>query len=714
MSEVELLQRRLDRERRARKEAEALLEQKSYALYCTNEALRHSRDAIVVAKEYTDNILRSMSNALMVVSPDGRIQSVNPATCALLGYDEPELVGQPVARVFAEPIAAGSRQAPGLAEVVHHGAVCNLEQAYRAKNGQTIPVLFSGAVVRDSHGTLQGLVCVAQDVTERKQAEALRRAKEAAEAANLAKSAFLATMSHEIRTPMNGVIGMTGLLLETALTPEQREYAETVRRSGEGLLALINDILDFSKIEAGKLDLETLDFALRPAIEDVLELLAETADSKGLELACLVHADVPRWVAGDPGRLRQILTNLVGNAVKFTDTGEVVVRATLAAETADDALVRFDVTDTGVGIPEEAQHRLFQAFSQADSSTTRKYGGTGLGLAISKRLVALMGGTIGVESTPGQGSTFWFTVRLPKRPAPPDATGAPLSTLRGLRVLCVEDSATHRAVLAAHLTAWGLQVECVADGSQALARLRAAHHETRPYALVLLDHRMPGMDGIMVARAITADPVLHTTPLVLLSSVGHRLHGADARQAGLAAVVTKPVRQAHLYDCLAAVMGATAAPRAASPAPPHGLPAVPPVRARVLVAEDNVVNQKVAVRLLEKLGCRVDVVANGREALQALARIAYDLIFMDCQMPEMDGYAATAAMRQREAATGRRTPIIAMTANAMPGDREWCLTAGMDDYVSKPVQAAALLAMVEKWGPTAAAEAPAPTAPGSL
>ena len=547
------------------------------------------------------------------------------------------------------------------------------------------------------------------DIDQRKQTMAqleasgrdLERASQAAQAATKAKSAFLATMSHEIRTPMNGVVGMTELLADTPLTAQQREYTSMIRSSGEALVTIINDILDFSKIEAGRLDVETTDFNLYGATEQAVDLLAERAHAQGVELTVRFDQAVPLAVAGDPGRLRQVLTNLIGNAVKFTEHGAVSVQVGVEQEDDDTVLVRVAVSDTGIGISGEALARLFQPFSQADSSTTRRFGGTGLGLAISKRLVELMGGTIDAESVEGEGSTFRFTLPFEKRatlPMDPTLEGM----LRGLRVLAVDDNAANRALLERSLGVHGLSMDTERHPTQALARLRTAADGGRPYGLVLADVMMPNMDGLELGRQAKADSALPGCPLILLTGADD-VSVEDAAAAGFAACLTTPIRQAQLLASVQSVLAESA--DAHSVNRQQGVTTDRPTETsartdtQVLVAEDNAVNQKVAVLMLEKLGCTVDIVPNGREAVEAVTRHPYDIVLMDCQMPELDGFGATAEIR-RLMGEERRIPIIAMTANAMQGDRERCLAAGMDDYIAKPVKSQALSDALRRWAST--------------
>jgi PAS domain S-box-containing protein len=649
--------------------------------------------------ERTRLILDTAYDAFVGIDAEGRIIDWNPQAEATFGWSRAEALGRPVAETIIPPQFRESyrrRLEQTLARA--QGAVLNkrIEITAIRRDGSEFPVEAAITPVRLGESHL--FHAFLHDISRRKRYESeLREAKDAAEAANRAKSAFLANMSHEIRTPMNAVIGMAELVLDTPLDAEQREYLKLVLESAESLLSIINDLLDFSKIEAGKFELDPVAFDIHESLGDTMKSLAVRAHKKGLELVHEIGVDVPQRVAADPNRLRQVVVNLVGNAIKFTDRGEVVL--TVARETAadDQALLHFAVRDTGIGVPEHKREAIFRAFEQADSSTTRRFGGTGLGLTISSALVDLMGGRMWIESEEGKGSTFHFTARCEQASDEvPDSPFAAAGAVEGLRVLVVDDNATNRRIQLQMFRNWRMRADAAESAPAALSALREAQRRGHPYALVVTDANMPDVDGFTLARQIQSDVDLNGAVIMMLTSGDRPDDISRCRQLGIAAYLMKPVKQSELFDVIIAALAPAAieaSAEAAAPAPAET--ATRPLR--ILLAEDSLVNQKLAVGLLERRGHSVLVANNGREAVAALKVHPFDLVLMDVQMPEMDGFDATRALREHEAAAGRpRLPVIAMTAHAMTGDRERCLAAGMDNYISKPIRARDLFEVIAR------------------
>ncbi|HNR14734.1 MAG TPA: response regulator [Thermodesulfobacteriota bacterium] len=666
-----------------------------------------------------EGIIRTMTDALLLVGPDHRIQAVNQAAVDLLGFDKDELTTISFDRLFRYARFSEDRCERFERKLQASGFLSDEEMFLLSKQGASIPISLSASLLADRGGRLQGIICVARNISDRKQAEeeiritnlelqksneqltaAIARAEEMAneaERANRAKGEFLANMSHEIRTPMNAVIGMTGLLLDTDLNRDQREYAETVRISAEALLMIINDILDFSRIEAGKLKLEQVDFDLRSTLEDISRLFHPKVTQKGVRFIFAMDPEITSRVVGDPGRLRQILVNLIGNAFKFTDHGEVSLSTELVKEKDHEITIRFTVRDTGIGIPAGRMDRLFKSFSQIDASTTRMYGGSGLGLAISKQLVELMDGKIWCESEDGKGSRFSFTVVLGKQASVAEPMPSWPLDGRGQRILVVDANPASLDMLCSYLHLWDFQCDVASSEQIALDKLRNAAAAGSPFQVVILDQMIPGMSGGFGEWKIKYDAQLRDVLFIMLTNTGVRGDAARAREMGFSAYLTKPIDYDQLRDCLLMVLRDQRKTNGSQPlVTRHTLAEARKRRIRILVAEDNVVNQKLAVKLIEKFGARADAVVNGKQALAAVENAVYDLILMDVQMPEMDGITATKLIREQERERGGHIPIVAMTAHAMKDDRDLCMTVGMDAYLSKPIRTEQLLEVIEK------------------
>ena len=694
----------------ARNELEQRVDERTRELQAEISVRKNAEAALKERKSFLNSVIEYSPVAIAVIDTNLHVQLCNPAFENMFQYQQQEILGRHLSELVAKK-KEFEEEIDSNMEKLLEGDPTHVVTRRCTRDGSSLDVEMYGVPIGPKEHITGGLLLY-QDITDRKRAEeALIRAKEAAEAASRAKSEFLANMSHEIRTPMNGIIGMTSLELDTDMTTEQREYLNIVKTSADSLLTLLNDILDFSKIEAGKLDLDPIDFSIRQSLGETMKTLGLRAHEKNLELAWRVEDGVPEFVRGDLHRLRQVLVNLVGNAVKFTEKGEVVVTASLEKKTAEGVHLHFSVKDTGIGIPREKQKLIFEAFTQADGSTTRKYGGTGLGLAITSQIVELMGGKICVESKVGRGSTFHFTVHFQiSRKTNAASSEMDPALLRDLLVLIVDDNKTNRMILAETLAKWRMRVESADGAAAALLSLQRNHQQGRDFDLIITDLHMPGIDGLDLSSQVRASSEFGDIPILLLSSSSQHSQPARFREAGITAALMKPVQPSELLNAILEVVHKPQE-REVPEEVPTALPSERREGMKVLVAEDNLVNRTLAKKLLEKQGHTVVIAENGREALELLQREAVDLILMDVQMPEMDGLEATAAIRKNEKSTGAHLPIVALTAHAMKGDRERCLEAGADDYLTKPINTQELLAVLGRLSAGKTTEQPAsPTA----